>query len=136
MRRALQIALAVMSLIPFYYGIRHTITGAALYLPADQVTASIDSQFRFQSAYYMSLALIVWWLIPQIERQTFLFRIITATVFAGGLARLYSYYTIGVPTASMVGGMVLELTIPLVVIWQAMIRTDKPGVPATGSPSG
>lgn len=121
MRRGLQITVFILSLIPAWYGIRNAASGAAQFLPPEHVTAAMDSQFRFQSAWYFGLALILWWIIPQIEKQGALFRIIALAIFLGGLSRLYSYYTLGPPPGSGTTAMVLELALPLLVVWQARI---------------
>ena len=69
MRRGLQITVFILSLIPAWYGFRNSIAGAAQFLPPEHLTAAIDGQFRFQSAWYFGLALILWWMIPQIEAE-------------------------------------------------------------------
>ena len=124
MKRGLQVVLGVMSLIPLYFGVTNLFGGAGQFLTADAVNAAIDSQFRFQSAVYLSLVALIWWIVPRIDQQTTLFRIITVSVFVGGLARLYSYFTLGTPPPSMFAGMILELGIPFLIVWQALIRTD------------
>ncbi len=121
MKRGLQIALAILSLIPAGFGFVNTVLGAGRFLPADAVNAAIDSQFRFQSAWYFGLAMLIWWMIPQIEQRTMLFRIVVLSLFAGGLARLYSYLTVGPPPTMMVAGMALELCLPLLLIWQSKV---------------
>jgi len=120
-KRALQVTLGILSLIPTSFGIANTLFGAARFLPADQVNAAIDSQFRFQSAYYFSLAILIWVMIPKIEQYTTIFRIVVLALFAGGLARLYSYFTVGAPPPPMIAGMVLELCLPVLIIWQAKV---------------
>ena len=115
MKRALQITLAILSLIPAYYGVRNTLTGAVQFMPAEQVTAAIDSQFRFQSGWYVGLALLLWWIIPQIERQTMAFRIMALAIFLGGLGRLLSYTTLGPAPGSAFPAMIFELSMPLFV---------------------
>ena len=122
MRRGLQITVFILSLIPAWYGFRNSIAGAAQFLPPEHLTAAIDGQFRFQSAWYFGLALILWWMIPQIEKQSALFRIIALAIFLGGLARLYSYQTLGYPPGSGTGPMLFELAAPLpLILWQARI---------------
>ena len=121
MRRGLQITFFILSLIPAWYGIRNAIVGAAQFLPEDHVSAAIDSQFRFQSAWYFGLALILWWMIPQIEKQGTLFRILALALFLGGVARLHSYLTLGPAPGSATAAMVLELCLPLLIFWQAHI---------------
>ena len=121
MKRALQIVLGVLSLIPLTSGISGMIMGPALFIPQENVVPSLDSQFRFESAYYFSLAIVIWWLIPNVEKHTNLFRILVMGLFVGGLSRLYSYLTIGTPEVSMQIGMYLELALPLLIIWQAKL---------------
>jgi len=124
MKRSLQIVLYVASLIPLAYGLHGMFVGPAGLMLAEHVTPSLDSQYRFLSVYYISLAPIIWYLVPTIERQTTLFRIIIMILFVGGLARLYSYFTIGAPAINFVGGMVLELSLPVLLLWQAKVAAD------------
>lgn len=121
MRRGLQIIVFILSLIPAWYGIRNTVTGAAAFLPLEHVTAAMDSQFRFQSAWYFGLALILWWIIPQIEKQGALFRICALAIFLGGLARLLSYQQFGPSSGSGTSAMILELVAPVLIFWQMRI---------------
>jgi Domain of unknown function (DUF4345) len=122
MRRGLQILLGILSLVPLAFGAMGMIFGAAGFIPADQVSAELDSQFRFQSAYYFSLSILIWWVIPNVERQTALFRIIIGGLFLGGATRVYSYMVVGPPPPSMLAGMALELSLPLLILWQNKIR--------------
>lgn len=121
MKRGLQITLSILSLIPFAFGLLNMFYGAGRFVPTEHVTAALDSQFRFQSAYYFSLAIVIWWIIPTIENHTTLFRIIVLSLFLGGLVRLYSYFTIGVPPQTMFAGMILELCLPLLLFWQSQV---------------
>lgn len=123
MKIGLQIILGILSLIPLSFGSINLYLGAARFIPIDQVTAALDSQFRFQSAYYLGLAVIIWWIIPTIERHTTLFRIIISVLFLGGLGRLYSYFTLGAPPTGMFYGMILELCLPILIIWQARVAS-------------
>jgi len=63
--------------------------------------------------------------IPNVERQTTLFRIIIGGLFLGGLARVYSYLTVGPPPPDMLAGMALELALPLLIIWQNKIAKSE-----------
>ncbi len=121
MKLGLQIVAAAMSLIPLYYGAMNLVYGAARFIAAEDVTPALDSQFRFQSAWYLGLAFIIWWMIPNIERHTILFRILIGALFLGGLARVYSYIMVGAPPESMLGAMALELLLPLLIFWQGRL---------------
>ena len=122
MKRGFQIVVGILSLIPIYYGGMGMITGAAGLMPAEAVTPAIDSQYRFLSAVYLGLGAMIMWLLPNIDKQATLFRIIVAILFLGGLARLYSYVSVGAPPANFVFGIVLELCLPLLILWHNKIR--------------
>lgn len=121
MKRGLQIFLAIFSLAPLYFGITGVLSGAAGLMPAEAVTPGIDSQFRYLSGLYIGFAALIWWFIPNIDRHVWLFRLLTLAVFLGGLARLYSFLTVGAPAPEMVAGIGIELALPLIIIWQAVV---------------
>jgi hypothetical protein len=120
-RRALQVVVALLSLLPLAFGSLGIVLGAARFLPGAEVPASLDSQFRFLSAWYVGLALIAWWMIPTIERQTTLFRIVCVAVFLGGLARLLAWSASGPPDARFLVVLAAELLFPLLIPWQARV---------------
>lgn len=121
MRRILQITLAVLALIPLGFGLMNLLGGAGRFLPDEAVTAAMDSQFRFQSAWYLGLVGLIVWIIPKIERERTVFTIIILSLFVGGLGRAYSWATLGSPPFGMQLGMFLELALPLLLLLQARI---------------
>lgn len=125
MKRGLQIFLAVLSLIPFGFGIVNFVLGARFHMPPECVTPRIDSHIRFQFTWFFGLGLIIWWIIPNIEQHTTLFRIIALTLFIGGIGRLASIYVVGIPDAQIVAATAIELLFPLLILWQNSIRTSK-----------
>jgi len=121
MKRGLQIVLFILSLIPLFFAVTGFMGGAAGLNGGEAVSADLDNQFRYLSAFYLMLTFLIWYIIPSIEQHTVVFRIAILAIFLGGLARLYSYATIGVPQPSMIGGMALELGAPLLAVWQRLI---------------
>lgn len=120
-RRALQAVLLVLSLIPLVFGTMGLVTGAAELNDGGAVTASLDSQFRFMSAWYVGLAALIWWIIPRIEREATVFRIVCGAIFLGGIARLVSVPAHGWPQPPMIAGLALELVVPALIVWQARV---------------
>lgn len=116
--RALQVVVGTLSLIPAYFGALNLYWGVGRFLNPTDIVPELDSQFRFQSAVYLGLAAIIWWIIPRIDQQKTLFRIIVFALFLGGLGRLYSFLTVGPPNTIMIGAMILELALPVLVVWQ------------------
>ena len=124
MRRALQVTIAVLSIAPPMFGLTNMIMGAARFMPVEDITVAIDSQFRFQSGVYVSLALLLWWMIPRIEQVTWPFRAVALGLFLGGVGRVISAQQFGMPEDMMFYGMILELSMPLFVMWQALVARN------------
>jgi hypothetical protein len=120
-RRALQVVVALLSLLPLTFGLLGIFFGAGRFLPGEPVPANLDSQFRFLSAWYVGLAVLAWWMIPAIERHTTLFRIVCVAVFVGGLARLLAWSSVGAPDTRFLVVLSAELLFPLLIPWQARV---------------
>ena len=124
MKRALQVIIAILSVLPLALGALGLIFGAGLLVPAGVVTPKLDSQFRFLSAWDIGLTLIVWWIIPQIEYQTTLFRIVCLAVFLGGVGRAAALYLTGSPGAAFLTVTAVELLVPLLIPWQTYVASQ------------
>lgn len=135
MKRSLQVVVALLSLLPLTFGLLGLIGGAARFLPAGVMLPDLDSQYRFMSAWYLALAVLAWWLIPNIERQTTLFRIICIAVFAGGLGRLAAWQDSGQPSLRFIIVLAAELLFPLLILWQNKVAKSAANSPPTQSPS-
>ena len=122
MKKALQIILIVLSLIPLFFGITGIVLGAGRWLPPEAVTPAIDNQYRYLSAFYLSLAFLIWWMVPHIEKHATPLRILIGAIFIGGLARVYSVYAVGPPPTINLFGMALELGSPIIIWLQSRIK--------------
>jgi hypothetical protein len=117
MRRGLQIVLAVLSLIPLFFAITGLMGGAEAANAGQAVTAELDNQFRYLSAFYLSLFFLIWWVLQDLDNRGAVLRLLVLAIFLGGLARLYSYLTVGPPAVHAIAGMILELGSPILVLW-------------------
>jgi len=126
MKRAFQITLILLSFIPLYFAARGVIGGAALSNDGMPVTNGLDNQLRYQSAYYLSLAFLLWWIIQDLHMRGTVLRILALAIFLGGLARLYSCVTVGTPPPHAMAGMFLELGAPVLVLWHKYIIRNIP----------
>lgn len=120
MKRGLQIVLAVLSLIPLAFAVMGLVGGAAGANGGVAVAAELDNQFRYLSAYYLSLFFLIWWVLQDLEHRGTVLRLLILAIFLGGLARLYSYLTVGPPPVHAIGGMALELGAPVLALWHKM----------------
>ncbi len=121
-RRALQTVVAILALVPIAAGGAGVVSGPGFVAAGLPVPADLDSHFRYLSGIFLALGLTFWATVPAIERRTGPFRLASALVVAGGLARLGSLLAVGVPTAPHLGGLVLELlVVPALAVWQARV---------------
>ncbi|MBR1204232.1 MULTISPECIES: DUF4345 domain-containing protein [unclassified Bradyrhizobium] len=125
-RRALQIATVLLALVPVLTGII-TMLGVSdpLYassgVPALQV---LDSNLRFFGGVWLGLGLALLWLVPRIESESVLFRVVWGGIFLGGIGRLLSMVMVGLPPLPFVGFTALEVIgAPLFVYWQHRVAT-------------
>jgi uncharacterized protein YjeT (DUF2065 family) len=118
-KRGLQIATGLLAAIPVLTGII-TMFGlsdpiyAAAKIPAN---ALLDSNLRFFGGVWLGLGLALYWLIPSIERQTVLFRVVWGMIFLGGIGRLLSMVFLDAPPLPFVGFTALEIIGPPFFIW-------------------
>ena len=112
-RRLLQAAVAVAACVPIGGGLAGVVRGA----PAD--AAAFDSHYRYLSGLLLAIGLTFWSLIPRIEANGRTFRVLTAIVVTGGLARLWALVQRGDPGV-MGLALVMELIVtPALCLWQA-----------------
>ena len=120
-RRALQITIAAVALIPVAAGLAGALRGHAMIdgLPG---TVSADSHARYLSGLLLAIGVAWWSVIPGIERHGARVRLLTALVVCGGLARLIGLVVSGVPSWPMLAALVVELIVtPVVALWQARL---------------
>ena len=123
-KRALQIATALLALVPVVTGIITMLgVGDPLYASAGiPALPVLDSNLRFFGGVWLGLGLALLWLVPRIESETVLFRVIWGAIFLGGIGRLLSILVVGSPPIPFVGFTALELIgAPLFLYWQHLV---------------
>jgi Domain of unknown function (DUF4345) len=82
----------------------------------------LDTNLRFYSGVWLGMGLALLWLIPTIERQTVLFRVLWAMIFIGGIGRLLSMMLLAPPPVAFVAFTALEIVgAPLFILWQSRV---------------
>jgi hypothetical protein len=120
---AMKAITAVLTAVPLIVGLAGVVGGPAL-VAGDHgmVNASTDSEFRFLSAAWLSMAPLIWTALPRAHDRPATLRIIGAGIVVGGLARLCSWHRLGRPQAMMVAGAALELVgVPALLVWHTRI---------------
>lgn len=126
MKRALQIALAALAVIPAFFALSGLIGGAAGF-EGRPVSASLDNQLRYLSGVYLIVPLLVLKIIPRIEREGGILMIVVAALVIGGVGRLVSMLTVGDPGPVQVTNMALEFGSVLLIPWQRMVANQENG---------
>ncbi len=123
----LQIAMTILGAVPVLTGLIGLMgLSDPLYTrlnpPPD---ATLDSNLRFYSGVWLGVGLAAWWLVPRIDRETALFRTLWLMIFLGGVGRLISLMSAGLPFIPFVGFTALEiLGAPLFVWWQHRVAVE------------
>lgn len=129
-KKTLQVMTGVLGAIP-------TITGViAMMGVSDPIYAvaelplfpMLDSNLRFFGGVWLALGLAIFWMVPRIDEQTVLFRVIWGAIFVGGIGRLISMFVVGMPPVPFVLFTLLEIVgAPAFVYWQSVIaQASKP----------
>lgn len=120
-RRPLQIAIALMALLPLGAGLAGAIGGPTLLDEAAR-HRGLDSHARYLSGLLVGIGLAYWATIPDIERRGSIFRVLTMIVLVGGLSRLLGAAITGHATINALWPLAPELVaVPLVYLWQQRV---------------
>ncbi|KQO53623.1 MULTISPECIES: DUF4345 domain-containing protein [unclassified Methylobacterium] len=134
-REALQRVVAVAAIIPVASGLFGILFGLGGVGSNSLAQISADSHFRYLSGLLMGIGILFWSCVPAIEAKSRLFRFLTLVVALGGLARLLGLYLTGLPSAVMLGALIMELVVtPLLCLWQMRVA-GKAADAAAGEPS-
>jgi hypothetical protein len=127
-RRALQLVVAVASLIPIAAGAAGIVLGPVM-VDAGSVPTQADSHYRYLSGLLLGIGFAFASTVPRIDAHTARFRLLAAIVVIGGLGRLCSLAVQGVPNRQMLAALVMELGVtPALALWQARVAAsvDRP----------
>jgi hypothetical protein len=132
-KRLLQIVVAIACLVPLSTGGRSVLFGPGFLRGVTAVPVDLDSHFRYVSGIFLALGIAFATCVPGIERKGARFRLLGMMVVAGGLARLWSLATVGVPSQGHVFGLAMELgVVPLLMAWQWRVERRFPPSPFRG----
>jgi hypothetical protein len=123
-KRGLQIAMALLAAIPVLTGIIAMFgLNDPLYASAGiPSNAMLDSNLRFFGGIWLGVGLSLYLLIPNIEKQTLLFRVLWGMIFLGGIGRLASMLFLALPPLPFIGFTVLEIVgAPFFIWWQGRL---------------
>lgn len=128
-RRALRIAFYAGGAIATAAGV-HTVVAGARSLPGqERANASLESELRFYSAFYVAYGLAALRVAPRADRDTTAVRALAGALLLAGLARAGGWLTAGKPHTLQRALLIVELAAPPVLVaWQ--MRAAEPSVGA------
>lgn len=119
-RWAFRAVVGLAGLVPVGGGLYGVLSGAAAFDGAS--SAALDSHVRYLSGLLLAIGVAYWTTLGRRERYGRRYRLLTAIVVAGGLARLYGAVVDGAPPPPMLFGLAMELVVtPAVCWWQPRI---------------
>jgi hypothetical protein len=117
----LRVAVALCGVVPVAAGTAGIVWGPAM-IDGHAAAIDVDSHFRYLSGLLLALGLGFWSTIPEIERTTTRFRLLTVLVLVGGFGRVISACIVGLPGGAMQAAIVMELIVtPLLCLWQSAV---------------
>jgi hypothetical protein len=121
-KRLLQCAMAMVLVLPFTAAIAGVVQGPSFLGKPPVVPVDLDSHFRYVGGIFLAMLLLYVSCIPDIEHKGEWLRLLCLLTVAGGLARLFSLATVGVPSIGHQAGLVIELGIaPALLLWQTRV---------------
>jgi hypothetical protein len=117
-KKILQGILVLLGLLfTFRFFLPGIILGGAFLAPGLPANPHLDSEARFLSALAGGYAALFFYMLKDTERKGPLILIIAASVFLGGLMRIVSMVTVGMPAPNELLAIALEIGIPSMVLF-------------------
>jgi len=121
-KRALQIVVAMGSLLPIGAGSAGMLFGPRLMGSASVGAGDLDSHFRYLSGLLLAIGMGFLSTIPRIETHGGRFCLLTGIVVMGGTGRLISLLAVGLPSSTMLAALAMELLVtPGLALWQRRV---------------
>lgn len=126
MESSLKYILYLMALVVAITGL-NVLFGGASAIPgsADRVEATVDNELRFFSVFWLAYGAFCFWVAKNIQAQYKFIPFIALAFFIGGVGRLISILSVGLPASILIPATILEFVIPIVICgiyWKLYIR--------------
>lgn len=126
MRRAFQITLLCVALVPFLLGALSLVQGAERLVPAELITTQLDGQIRFWGVRSMLPFALALWIVTHLDEAFAVLVIVVGATVIGGLARIWAALNYGAPEPFLIGIIAFELFTILFLPWYKLITHGTP----------
>jgi hypothetical protein len=124
-KRLLQIAVAIGGLVPVGAGMFGGLRGLLFFGESGDI--ALDSHLRYLSGLLLAIGVGFWSCIPDIERQSLRFGLLTLIVVTGGFFRAVGMLMNGTPGLIMTLSLLMELAVtPALYLWQSSLAKRSP----------
>lgn len=120
MKKSLQVFLGLFGVSAIAIAALHIALGPAAIPGSIPVNPTMDSEDRFYATLFAAYGVALLWCIRDIERKGTVVYFLAATFFVGGLARLVSVASVGLPNPFFIAMTVLELLIPFAMVFMQL----------------
>lgn len=120
MKRALEVTLMVISLVPLFFAVTGVLGGARP-LGGDEVVGALDNQFRYLSGIYVLVTLLLWKVARNVEAEGETLLLATAAMAVGGVGRVISMLVVSDAAPEQILFTPLEIGAPVLVLWQRLV---------------
>jgi uncharacterized protein DUF4345 len=121
-RKYLQRTLVALAAIPIATGALSLLLGSAVIPDAGSTAASVESELRFYSVWYLGAGVFLASLAPRIEQRGRELQAVCGLLVLGAVGRLLAIASSGRPHPLFVALLVVELVLPpVLVLWQARV---------------
>ena len=126
--RLLQFFVTTLGVVALVAGSSTMILGAESVIGVEDYSATLDSELRFFSVWYAATGVVLLRVSRRVASETMTIRAVSIAFFLAGCTRIVSLIAVGRPHDFALVLMVLELSIPLVLVpWQAAVRRREGG---------
>jgi hypothetical protein len=117
-RRALQIVVAVGSLVPISAGLAGVLRGPGFIDAHTAFSTDINAHFRYLSGLLLAIGIAYMSAVPGIERSRSRFLLLGGIVVVGGFGRLLSIFAAGSASPATIAALAMELVVtPSITFW-------------------
>ena len=124
---ALRVFVGLLGLVALMTGASTVVFGVRSIVGVEVVTPTIDSEMRFFAVWYAGVGVLLLRAAPRAESEATTIRAVAALLFLAGCSRALSWAVVGRPHTLSLVLMVIELTIPVIVVpWQTYVARPGP----------
>lgn len=135
MKRLFQVVLIGSNLVPLGTGVLAALTGAALFVSAEEITTDFNAQVRVYGIWFTAIFFLSVWMAFNIDKCGPVLKIVFSLVALAGASRLYTMFAAGEYPVTTFVGAIVEFATLLFIPWHQYILTKMESRTSAGQAS-